>query len=128
MAKHPFLSEEERAHILSDQGAALEAFRESDRLQPGNRDVLEGIARLSVELGVPEDEALSAAERFGNVVSDPKERARALYKAADLAKLQEEVVRLYPGYYMLEFRAGGGSRSPSAWTTPARSSASSRIS
>jgi hypothetical protein len=28
----------------------------------------------------------------------------------DLAKLQEEVVRLYPGYYMLEVRAGGGSQ------------------
>jgi tetratricopeptide (TPR) repeat protein len=74
---------------LADQGAALDAFRESDRLAPGNRDVLEGIARLSVELGVPEDEALSAAERFGNIVTDPKERARALCKAADLAKLQD---------------------------------------
>lgn len=28
----------------------------------------------------------------------------------DLAKLQEEVARLYPGYYMLEVRAGGGSQ------------------
>jgi hypothetical protein len=28
----------------------------------------------------------------------------------DLARLQEEVVRLYPGYYMLEVRAGGGSQ------------------
>jgi tetratricopeptide (TPR) repeat protein len=74
---------------LSDQGAALDAFRESDRLVPGKPDVLEGIARLSVELGVPEDEALSAAERFGSVVTDPKERARALCKAAELAKLQD---------------------------------------
>jgi tetratricopeptide (TPR) repeat protein len=74
---------------LSDPGAALDAYRESDRLVPGKPDVLEGIARLSVELGVPEEEALSAAERFGSVVSDPKARARALCKAADLAKLQD---------------------------------------
>jgi tetratricopeptide (TPR) repeat protein len=77
---------------LGDQGAALDAYRESDRLAPGGTskaDVLEGIARLSVELGVPEEEALSAAERFGTSVSEPKERARVLCKAADLAKLQD---------------------------------------
>lgn len=28
----------------------------------------------------------------------------------DLASLQDEVIRLYPGYYMLEARAGGGSQ------------------
>ncbi len=74
---------------LNDHGAALEAYRESDQLAPGKPDVLEGIARLSVAMGVPEDEALSAAERFGNVVSDPKQRAEALCKAADLAKLSD---------------------------------------
>lgn len=74
---------------LDDKGAALDAYREADRFTPGTPDVLEGIARLSVELGVPEEEALSAAERFGSIVSDPKERARALCKAADLARLQD---------------------------------------
>jgi tetratricopeptide (TPR) repeat protein len=82
---------------LGDPEAALDAYRESDGLVSGKADVLEGIARLSVELGVPEDEALSAAERFGNVVVDPKQRAAALCKAADLAKLQDwdKAQRLY---------------------------------
>ncbi|HUS30640.1 MAG TPA: tetratricopeptide repeat protein [Kofleriaceae bacterium] len=73
---------------LGDSGAALDAYREADRLVPNMPEVLEGIARLSLEVGVPEDEALSAAERFGSSVVDPKERARALVKAADIAKLQ----------------------------------------
>lgn len=73
---------------LGDQGAALDAYREADRLEPGVPAVLEGIVRLSLEVGVPEDEALSAAERFGNTISDPKERAKALVKAAELANLQ----------------------------------------
>ncbi|HEU4616287.1 MAG TPA: tetratricopeptide repeat protein, partial [Kofleriaceae bacterium] len=56
-------------------------------LDPGRPEVLEGIARLSLEAG-HEEEALSAAERFGSTISDPKERAKALCKAAELAKLQ----------------------------------------
>ncbi len=72
---------------LQDEGAALDAYREADKLEPGKPDVLEGIARLSLKLG-EEDEALSAAERFGSTVTDPKERAKALCKAADLARLQ----------------------------------------
>src|SRR5262245_11919201 len=81
----------EMAHIydkeLKDEGAALDAYREADRLEPGKSDVLEGLARLSLEVG-QEEEALSAAERFGTSVQDPKERAKALCKAADLARLQ----------------------------------------
>lgn len=73
---------------LSDYGAALDSYREADRLEPNRPDVLEGLARLSVEVGVPEDEALSAAERFGAAISDPKDRAKALVKAAEIAKLQ----------------------------------------
>jgi tetratricopeptide (TPR) repeat protein len=73
---------------LKDDGAALDAYREADRLKPGQPDVLEGLARLSLEIG-QEDEALSAAERFGSSVVDPKERAKALCKAADLARLQD---------------------------------------
>src|SRR5690606_9966933 len=64
---------------LQDEQAALDAYREADRLEPGKPEVLEAIARLSLEIG-EEDEALSAAERFGNVVNDPKERAKALCK------------------------------------------------
>ncbi len=72
---------------LKDDGAALDAYREADRLEPGTPEVLEGLARLSLEAG-QEEEALSAQERFGSSVKDPKERAKALCKAADLARLQ----------------------------------------
>jgi tetratricopeptide (TPR) repeat protein len=92
-------SEKERAELfremafiydkeLSDASAALDAYREADQLEPNRPEVLEGLARLSVEVGVPEEEALSAAERFGAAISDPKDRAKALVKAADIAKLQ----------------------------------------
>ena len=72
---------------LKDDGAALDAYREADRIHPGTPDVLEGIARLSLAAG-HEEEALSAAERFGGTITDPKERAKALCKAAELARLQ----------------------------------------
>src|SRR4029079_12227520 len=72
---------------LKDDGAALDSHREDDRLEPGKPEVLEALARLSLEIG-QEDEALSAAERFGTAVVDPKERAKALCKAAELARLQ----------------------------------------
>jgi len=44
------------------------------------------------------------------VQSDPALRQAIGDPWTDLADLQEEVVRLYPGYYMLETRAGGGSQ------------------
>jgi len=74
---------------LNDEGAALDAYREAEQLGCAKSDVLEGIARLSVKLGMPEEEALAAAEKFSSTVSDPKERARALVKAGELAKLQD---------------------------------------
>jgi Tfp pilus assembly protein PilF len=73
---------------LGDASAALDAYREADQLEPNRPEVLEGLARLSVEVGVPEEEALSAAERFGAAIADPKDRAKALVKAAEIAKLQ----------------------------------------
>lgn len=72
---------------LQDEQAALDAYREADRLEPGKPEVLEAIARLSLEIG-EEDEALAATERFGHLITDPKERAKALCKAAELARLQ----------------------------------------
>ena len=74
---------------LDDQGAALDAYREAEELGCAKPDVLEGLARLSVKLGMPEEEALAAAEKFSSTVSEPKERARALVKAGELAKLQD---------------------------------------
>ena len=44
------------------------------------------------------------------VAADPKLRAEIGDPGADLAALQPEMRRLYPGYYMLETRAGGGSQ------------------
>lgn len=44
------------------------------------------------------------------VQADPKLRQEIGDPWADLAKLQEGVVRLHPGFYMLETRAGGGSQ------------------
>ncbi|MFC7537891.1 S46 family peptidase [Sphingomonas sp. GCM10030256] len=44
------------------------------------------------------------------VQADPALRQSIGDPWTDLAKLQEEIVRLYPGYYMLEVRAGGGSQ------------------
>jgi tetratricopeptide (TPR) repeat protein len=73
---------------LGDNAAAFDAYREADQLEPNRPDVLEGLARLSVIVGVPEDEALSAAERLGKSITDPKQRAAALCKAAEIAKLQ----------------------------------------
>jgi tetratricopeptide (TPR) repeat protein len=81
---------------LKDESAALDAYREADRLEPGRQAVLEGLARLSLEAG-QEEEALDAAERFGSSVQEPKERSKALCKAADLARLQnwDKAQKLY---------------------------------
>ncbi|MDX2086876.1 MAG: tetratricopeptide repeat protein [Kofleriaceae bacterium] len=81
----------EIAHLydrkLGDDASALEAYREADRLVPGHPDVLEGMARLAVTVGVPDEEALEALERLGTATTDPAERARINVRAAEMAKL-----------------------------------------
>jgi tetratricopeptide (TPR) repeat protein len=81
----------EIAHIydreLGDEAGALEAYREADQLAPGHPDALEGMARLAVTVGVPDEEALEAIERLGNATADPAERARINVRAAEMAKL-----------------------------------------
>lgn len=74
---------------LEDESGALDAYQESDRLAPGHPEVLAALARLSTTVGVPGEEALDALERLALVTPEPKERARVLAKAADLAKLSD---------------------------------------
>lgn len=73
---------------LADAAGALDAYREADRLDPDRPDVLEALARLTIEVGVPEEEALDVLERSGRAIADPKLRARVLVRAGELAKLQ----------------------------------------
>ena len=74
---------------LGDEVGALDAYREADRLASDNHDVIEAIARLTVKSGDAEAEALEALERLARVETDPKARARALCRAAEMAKLQD---------------------------------------
>ncbi|MGE0550755.1 MAG: tetratricopeptide repeat protein [Kofleriaceae bacterium] len=74
---------------LGDETGALDAYREADRLFADHPDALDGIARLVVRVGEAEGEALGALERQIRVVTDPKQRAPVLARAAELAKLQD---------------------------------------
>ncbi|HEU0031250.1 MAG TPA: tetratricopeptide repeat protein [Kofleriaceae bacterium] len=71
---------------LSDDSGALDAYQEADRLEPDRPEVLEAIARLAVKVGLPEEDVLTALERLGSAVTEPKARALALTKAAEIAK------------------------------------------
>jgi len=73
---------------LHDDAGALDAYQEADRLDRNNPEAVAGLARLAVRVsGIPEDEALAALERSATVITDAKERARQLTRAAELAKL-----------------------------------------
>jgi tetratricopeptide (TPR) repeat protein len=78
---------------LADPGAALDAFREAERLAPGHRDALDAIARLASAAAEssPEalTEALSALERLGRAEPTPAGRARVWCRAAAVAKLAD---------------------------------------
>lgn len=74
---------------LADEAAALDAYREADRLAPDHHDVVEAIARLTVKAGDLEGEALDALERLARLEPDPAARARALCRAAEVAKLAD---------------------------------------
>ena len=71
---------------LADDSGALDAYQESDRLVPDHPEVLEAIARLAVRVGLPEEELLAALERLGAVDADPHGRAKALCRAAEIAR------------------------------------------
>lgn len=72
---------------LGDDVAALDAYREVDKLDPGRPEVLDAIARISLKRGGLDDEALDALEREMVVVIEPAERARVALKAAEVARL-----------------------------------------
>lgn len=74
---------------LADDAGALDAYREADQLEPGQHAVLDAIARLAGKLGVPDEEGIDALERLAGLTPDPKERARVLARAAELAKLYD---------------------------------------
>jgi len=71
---------------LDDPDAALDAFREADRLQPDHPAVLDAIARLVIRVGDSDGEALTALERLARVTFDAKARANTLCRAAEIAK------------------------------------------
>ncbi|HWO22163.1 MAG TPA: tetratricopeptide repeat protein [Kofleriaceae bacterium] len=74
---------------LGDEGGALDAYREADRLARDRHDVVEAIARLTVKTGDTESETLEVLERLAKVEQDPKARAQALCRAAEIAKLHD---------------------------------------
>lgn len=74
---------------LDDESGALDAYQEADRLAPGHPDVLDALVRLSMKIGVPDEEALATTERLAEVTTDPKLRARVLTRAAEIAKLHD---------------------------------------
>jgi tetratricopeptide (TPR) repeat protein len=74
---------------LGDEVGALDAYREADRLAPDDHDVVEAIARLTLKTGDAETESLDALERLARLEPDPKARARALCRAAEIAKLHD---------------------------------------
>ena len=74
---------------LDDESGALDAYQEADRLAPGHPEVLDALARLSMNIGVPDEEALAATERLAEATKEPKARARVLTRAAEIAKLHD---------------------------------------
>ena len=74
---------------LGDDAGALDAFREADKLAPGDAEVLDAISRLAVKVGVPDEEALDALDRLAALAKTPKERAKVLCRAAQLARLYD---------------------------------------
>jgi tetratricopeptide (TPR) repeat protein len=71
---------------LADDSGALDAWQEAEQLEPGRPEVLEALARLAVKVGLPEEEVLVALERLGAVATEPGPRARALCRAAEIAR------------------------------------------
>lgn len=71
---------------LADDSGALDAYREADRLDPDRLEVVEGMARVAENVGVPAEETLGYLDRLSHVVVGPKARAKVLVKAANIAR------------------------------------------
>ena len=74
---------------LADDGGALDAYREADKLDPDRPEVLAAIARLGAKVGMPDEEALESLQRLAGTIADPIERARVLTRAGEVAKLHD---------------------------------------
>ncbi|HET9624345.1 MAG TPA: hypothetical protein VFP84_23395, partial [Kofleriaceae bacterium] len=72
---------------LGDAAAALDAYREADRLAPDRIDVVDAIARLEQAAAESDGEALISLDRLARLVKEPKRRAGVLLRAADIARL-----------------------------------------
>jgi len=71
---------------LGDDGGALDAYREADRLEPDHPDVLDALARLELRVGGEGSEALITLDRLVRLVKEPKQRAAVAFRAADVAR------------------------------------------
>ncbi|HEY0990852.1 MAG TPA: hypothetical protein VGD80_27550, partial [Kofleriaceae bacterium] len=74
---------------LGDDAGALDAYREADRLEPDQVDVVDALARLELRVGTSESsdsEALLSLERLARLVKEPGKRAIAWFRAADVAR------------------------------------------
>ncbi len=74
---------------LGDDAGALDSFRDADKLAPDDPEVLDAISRLAVKVGVPDEEALDALDRLAALSKTPKDRAKVLCRAAQLARLYD---------------------------------------
>jgi tetratricopeptide (TPR) repeat protein len=74
---------------LGDDGGALDAYREADRLEPDHLDVVDAIARLELRAGGEAGEAgeaLITLDRLARLVKEPAQRATVAFRAADIAR------------------------------------------
>lgn len=71
---------------LGDDSGALEAYREADRLEPSNVDVVDALARLELRIDGSDSEALVTLERLGRLIHEPSKRAIAWFRAAEVAR------------------------------------------
>jgi tetratricopeptide (TPR) repeat protein len=71
---------------LGDDGGALDAYREADRLEPDHLDVVDALARLELRAGDSDGAALLSLERLARLVREPARRATVLFRAADVAR------------------------------------------
>jgi tetratricopeptide (TPR) repeat protein len=71
---------------LGDDEAALDAYREADRMEPDHLDVLDAIARLELRAGGSDGEALITLDRLARLIRDPIRRATVGFRAAEVAR------------------------------------------
>lgn len=71
---------------LGDDAGALDAYREADRLEPDQVDVVDALARLELRAGDSDGAALLALDRLARLVREPARRATVLFRAADVAR------------------------------------------